>query len=208
LPKRPDWVSHGSMNEAASIANSTKGTWENVPGILDWLRAHRDLDGKKPDDEGCLLFKLLQKGKVIVQLSNNNGQRMELTTKVDAMSGMALDYFRLPSGMKEHNPSKIVAFRTDGDGDTDNFLNNFASFPYSDVVAIPFWRTLETSEAFGRDDGEKDCDVCYEPATMKCSACTVVWFCGKVCQKKDWKGHTSYSFGSSHKIMCKRFVKT
>ena len=36
---------------------------------------------------------------------------------------------------------------------------------------------------------EKVCFVCLQPSRLKCSRCDVVQYCGKECQKKDWKVH-------------------
>jgi TPR repeat protein len=40
------------------------------------------------------------------------------------------------------------------------------------------------------------CQVCEKPANLCCSRCKVVWYCGPVCQKTDWK--------TTHKPNCKR----
>jgi hypothetical protein len=72
LPGRPDYVSAGSMDEAASVVQSSKGSWERVAGILEWLGEQQYLGGKKPNGDGSILFQLrvLQKGKVLVNKRN------------------------------------------------------------------------------------------------------------------------------------------
>jgi len=44
----------------------------------------------------------------------------------------------------------------------------------------------------GTDDGntrDQKCAVCNQPSTQRCSACRMVPYCGKECQKKDWPSH-------------------
>jgi len=36
---------------------------------------------------------------------------------------------------------------------------------------------------------EKVCFVCLQPSRLKCSRCDAIQYCGKECQKKDWKIH-------------------
>jgi len=36
---------------------------------------------------------------------------------------------------------------------------------------------------------QKVCFVCLQPSRLKCSRCDAVHYCGKECQKKDWKVH-------------------
>mmetsp|Transcript_24742 Transcript_24742/g.46190 ORF Transcript_24742/g.46190 Transcript_24742/m.46190 type:complete len:453 (-) Transcript_24742:683-2041(-) len=206
LPQKPDTVSPGSMDEATSLVASVKTTWERIPGLMEWLREQREFDGKMPGDDGTVLFQLLKKGRVVVVLRSN--QRMVLTSNVALMPGRALPEFCLAPGMKNHNPSRIVAFREDNffSNRSSDFLQKFTSFPYSEVDAVPFWKILETSDSFGREDGTPFCHVCYEPATLKCSACKVNWYCSKECQKKDWNNNRGHSQG--HKVMCKKFIKT
>ena len=38
------------------------------------------------------------------------------------------------------------------------------------------------------------------PTMQKCSGCKVVWYCGPVCQKKDWKEGGE----NKHKLQCPR----
>jgi tetratricopeptide (TPR) repeat protein len=185
LPGRPDYVSAGSMNEAASVVHSSKGSWERVAGILEWLREQQYLGGKKPNGDGSILFKLLQKGKVLVNKRNPDAL-LELTTCVGTMPGTALPDFYLAPGMKEHNPAKIVAFNCKID------IN---------VVGVPFWKILHASSTFGNEDEkEHSCMVCYKSASLRCSVCMVTWYCSKACQKKDWK--------AKHKVMCPKMIKT
>lgn len=33
------------------------------------------------------------------------------------------------------------------------------------------------------------CPECKQPAELKCSACKLVWYCGKEHQKQHWKQH-------------------
>ena len=35
----------------------------------------------------------------------------------------------------------------------------------------------------------KVCILCLEPSKLKCSRCLTAQYCGKECQKKDWKVH-------------------
>jgi hypothetical protein len=60
LPGRPDYVSAGSMDEVASVVQSSKGSWERVAGILEWFREQQYLGGKKPNGDGSILFQLLR----------------------------------------------------------------------------------------------------------------------------------------------------
>jgi tetratricopeptide (TPR) repeat protein len=36
---------------------------------------------------------------------------------------------------------------------------------------------------------QKVCFVCLQPSKLKCSRCDAIQYCGKECQKKDWKVH-------------------
>ena len=36
---------------------------------------------------------------------------------------------------------------------------------------------------------KKVCFVCLQPSKLKCSRCDAIQYCGKECQKKDWKVH-------------------
>ena len=36
---------------------------------------------------------------------------------------------------------------------------------------------------------KKVCFVCLQPSRLKCSRCDAIQYCGKECQKKDWKVH-------------------
>jgi len=36
---------------------------------------------------------------------------------------------------------------------------------------------------------QKVCFVCLQPSRLKCSRCDAIQYCGKECQKKDWKVH-------------------
>ena len=40
-----------------------------------------------------------------------------------------------------------------------------------------------------REDLEILCPVCDEVAKNRCSRCTNIWYCGRECQRKDWKQH-------------------
>jgi hypothetical protein len=33
------------------------------------------------------------------------------------------------------------------------------------------------------------CAVCSGPASKRCSACGVPYYCGAACQRQDWKAH-------------------
>ena len=46
----------------------------------------------------------------------------------------------------------------------------------------------------------KYCGVMDVPTMQKCSGCKVVWYCGPVCQKKDWKEGGE----NKHKLQCPR----
>lgn len=199
LPGKPESISPGLLDEAASVVHSIKGAFERVAGILDWLRAQQYLDGKKPNDDGTILFELLQKGKILVKKKNPDAL-LEVTTSVGVLPGRGLPGFCLAPGMKQHNPAKIVAYKFRKDLQ-ESASSQFTSFPYNDVVSVAFWKVLHSSKAFGNGkDKNFTCNVCYEPASRLCSACKVTWYCSKSCQKKDWKGR--------HKMMCPKFVKT
>ncbi|WOH00595.1 hypothetical protein DCAR_0519963 [Daucus carota subsp. sativus] len=41
-----------------------------------------------------------------------------------------------------------------------------------------------------RTSGDSRCDWCFSSSNLKrCSSCQVVWYCGSICQKSDWKLH-------------------
>ena len=45
------------------------------------------------------------------------------------------------------------------------------------------------------------CSICYKQTNKKCKKCFTIYYCSKVCQKKDWK---------QHKKICKikEYIKT
>lgn len=202
LPERPSTMSPGGMHEAASYVNSAFASWNRVQGALDWLREQRFPEGcKKPNDDGTIFFNLLTKGKVVVSLQND--EPIEVTSRFSDMSGSSIESFKIPPGMKTHNPNKIVCFATGNEADT--FQNSgFMSFPYSSVSEVPFWAVLESCIKFGKDDDEKhSCHQCFEPADLVCSQCQVIWYCSADCQREDWKRGQP-----PHKMMCKNYIKT
>ena len=46
---------------------------------------------------------------------------------------------------------------------------------------------IKVREAHPRD--KEECEKCVQPATKKCSACGLVYYCTPSCQKLDWKFH-------------------
>ncbi|OEU13123.1 hypothetical protein FRACYDRAFT_242548 [Fragilariopsis cylindrus CCMP1102] len=202
LPRKPDSYSSGGMEEAVCLVNDNKSSWERTPGLLEWLRKQRYAGGKKPNDDGSILFQLLTKGNMIVEKRNN--AVWELTTKVDNIPGSATPDFYLAPGMKAHNRAKIVAF------DLKSGFGcrlKFESFPYDDVVAVPFWKILNTSKALAKIAKNTTCKQCYEPASLQCTRCKVTWYCSEACQKKHWKGKGG-QYAVSHKDTCPKLIKT
>ena len=126
----------GSKDEAVSFALRCKLFWDCIPGLLEWLRAQQRLCGNTPDDNGTILFHLLQKANIMVHLKNTD-QVMELTTQVDRMPGTAIPDFYLAPGMKQHNPAKIVAFNQQMAYNSEtSSTQRFVSFPYDDVASV------------------------------------------------------------------------
>jgi tetratricopeptide (TPR) repeat protein len=202
LPPRPDTVAHGSIREAIGYTNDSLETWKRTAGILGWLDKMRSRDGPRPNDDGSVLFELLQNGKVVVVVANERGvtKTMEVTTRFSDMNGQKLEQFKLPVGMKEHDPAKIVCFAT---GSESGFLGSqFTSFSYSKIQTVYFWSVLKSSEVYGKG-GDEFCSKCYKPASLRCSICRVVWYCSQDCQKKDWKGGKPLP----HKQACDNYTK-
>jgi len=204
VPERPRYVSPQSLNEAKSIVEMTTVMIQCIPGALEWLEEAMFRSGMKPDDDGSILFALLQKGRILVELMN--GKKVEVTSKVDDMPGTGLGNFCLAPGMKEHHPEKIVAYQYDRDDERDNFLSNFVTFRFDDVKSIPFWDVLHNAKEVNESEEKHSCHKCYEDANFKCSGCKIIWYCSRACQKVDWKGDRS-GYSSGHKVMCKKFVK-
>jgi tetratricopeptide (TPR) repeat protein len=205
LPPRPDTASPGGVDEALGYANASLDSWKRIAGSLNWLNELRSRDGPKPDDDGSILFDLLQKGKVVVIVTDQQGgtKTVEVTTLFSKMSGQKLASFKLPVGMKEHDPYNIVCFAS-GDESQGLLGDKFTSFSYSKVQQVYFWSVLKSSEAFGKE-GKKFCSVCYaEDAAFRCGKCQVVWYCSQKCQKDDWK---KSGRGLSHKQACENYIK-
>jgi tetratricopeptide (TPR) repeat protein len=204
LPEEPTHVPPGGLEEATSIVLECKPVWERTPGIIEWFRDQRQLGGEKPNDDGEILFQLLQKGNIMVHMKNTN-EFLELTSNVELMPGTATPEFGLAPGMKKHNPSKIVALNRAMAYSRDvSFREKFVAFPYDDVIGVHFWKILLTSKVL--DEAKKhSCRACYKPATMCCSDCKVVWYCSRDCQRKDWKGYSG--IGVPHKSLCPKLQK-
>jgi len=120
---------------------------QRLPGALEWMEDTIFRSGMKPDDDGSILFKLLQNGRILVEMKS--GKKIEVASDVRAMPGTGLGEFCLAPGMKDHNAEKIVGFNEDDDRRGVLFTTNFTSFSYDDVKSVPFWdvrRTLEKSE--------------------------------------------------------------
>ena len=203
VPERPRYVSPQSLNEAKSIVEMTTVMIQCIPGALEWLEEAMFRSGMKPDDDGSILFALLQKGRILVELSN--GKKIEVTSDVNDMPGRGLDQFCLAPGMKEHHPGKIVAYQFDKSSVSDNFLLNFVTFRFDKVKSIPFWNILHNAKEVNESDEKHHCRKCYEDASFRCSGCKITWYCSRACQKDDWKATSSYAPG--HKVMCKKFIK-
>jgi tetratricopeptide (TPR) repeat protein len=197
----PNYMSPGSMEEAVSYFNSAVGTWRRVPGLIDWLEELKSRDGPKPADDGTILFHLLTKGRllVVIRRRGESDEMCEVTTNVGTIPGTGLETFSLPPGMKEHNPLKIVCYDTGAQAGAMS-RGEFISFSYDDVKEVYFWSLFHLSKTFGKDLEGHHCSECYKAAELRCSKCAVVWYCSKECQRKSWK--------TSHKKMCKKFIKT
>jgi tetratricopeptide (TPR) repeat protein len=204
LPPNPDTVSHGGIKEALNYAKGSIDTWKRIAGSLNWLEKLRFRDGPRPDDDGSILFKLLQRGKVVAVVENERGEAKtrELTTKVSIMAGRGLEDFKLPVGMKEHDPAKIVCFATGNESSEMGFRTEFINLSYSKIQKVYFWSVLKSSEVYGAEGGEL-CSLCYEPASLRCSKCGVEMYCTKVCQKKDWKEGRPIP----HRQVCDNYIK-
>lgn len=203
----PQYVSHGSMDEAVSCVKRLFCPWKAIDGLSEWLQEMRSSGGSlKPQDDGTVLFHLLKKGKIPIvlqskQQAEDGSERnvIEVTSNVYCMTGGALPEFKLPPGMKTHDPTKIVCFNYTNRFDRSRH-EDFISFNYKDVIEVPFWRVLDEVEEWSTDNERKrDCAVCHKPASKSCSLCKVTWYCSRDCQKKDWKG--------GHKEKCNDFVK-
>ena len=145
IPEPSDCITAHSMEEAKNIVFMMAKTTQRLPGALEWLEEAMFRSRMKPDDDGLILLALLQKDWILVGMKN--GERIVVTSNVDAMPGRGLPNFRLAPGIKEHNPDKIVAFQYGKkDYDDDDFLNAFVSFPYDKVESIPFWKMLHAAK--------------------------------------------------------------
>lgn len=169
LLPRPDTVS-----QAVGYTHASLDTWKRTARGLNWLDKMRSRDGPSPDDGGSILFRLLQKGKIIVVVANERGggtKTIEVTTSSSDMNGQKLPNFKLPIGMKEHDPAKIVCFGTRNES-SGGLGNEFTWFCYSQVQKVYFWSLLKSSEIFGKEES-LFCSICYEPASLRCSNCEV-----------------------------------
>ncbi len=141
--EQPHYISAHGMDEAVSFVRHGKASWERTPGLLEWLREKQRLGGMKPDDDGSALFELLQKGRILVEKRNPEAT-MELTTDVGNMPGIGSDEFNLTPGVKHHNSNKIVACNLQA---RYQEKEKCVSFPYTDVVSVPFWKILSRGRA-------------------------------------------------------------
>jgi len=192
-----EYESQGSQDEALNYAHMCGKVWEHTAGILPWLgELHSSGGTPKPDDDGSILFALLSRGKVLVDIpiQKYNGQirTVEVTSNFFDMFGTRQRGWKLAPGMKEHDPSKIVCYC--------RMEESFVTFEYSSVQAVYFWRLLHASRYFKKMDAERQhhCGNCYKPATQKCSRCLVTFYCSAECQRNNWK---------VHKRQCPNFIK-
>jgi len=209
LPPQPDTVSPHTIDEASDYVHAAMDSWRRVPGVLDWLRDMQTKDGPKPSDDGSVLFELLQKGQIMVTVNSAGQQQrmetMEVTSRVENMSGRGLSDFHMPPGMKDHDPAKIVVYATGNEkGGLEH--SKFTSFSYERVEKVHFWSVLHSSQTLVEPEEEKEhtCSNCYEKATLKCSRCQITWYCSADCQRNDWKKGRP----TPHKVMCPKFIKT
>jgi len=194
IPEKPDTEQEAV---AVCLVQDSKSSWERTPGLLEWLRKQPYFGGKKPNDDGSILFQLLNIGNIVVETHN---EIMALTSNVDNIPGKGRSDFCLAPGMKVHNQAKIVAYQNNSTNDC-----RFVSFSYDVVVAMPYWKILYTSKTFEKI-AKSNCDQCHKPAVLQCSRCKVTWYCSEACQKKHWKGKGEYAI--PHKEMCRKFIKT
>ena len=214
FPESPTHVSPGTMSEAISYVNAAGDVWSRTDGCLDWLKGLRSRNGPKPDDDGAILFHLLEKGTVVVDLRkggflrspSSEEQLKEVTTCFHEMRGQAVPGFRLAEGMKTHDPTKDIVCYATGRQLYSSLegREGFDSFPYSSVTHVHFWHVLYSSTVYGETKREHYCLVCFKKASLRCSKCQVTYYCSSECQKKDWK---SSRFGQPHKQVCENFIK-
>lgn len=207
LPPRPSSVRPGSMSEAASYVHSALATWKRIPGALDWLAQLQVRGGEKPQDDGTILFKLLRKGALLIDVIDFTGRRqtkktMEVTLRLKKMSGTGLPDFVLPPGMKDHDPAKIVCYATENETQ-DGDMGYFETLSYEHVTKVHFWDLLRHHGKLV-NDRDHHCRNCFKVAQLCCTRCKYAWYCSPECQRKDWK-HGSLV---PHKIMCPKYIKT
>lgn len=209
IPKMPPSYSPGKRDEALKVVHRVGKAWRTTPGLAAWFRSQAKRGGNKPNDDGSILFEMLQEGSVLVVLNSDDRGivQLNLTTKVSMIPGRALPDFYLAPGMKSHDPQRIVAFdnrKAYGHGDV-SWSQKYVSFSYDEVQSMPFWKILHAHQKSLAEKQEEHCHLCYENARYCCAACKVTWYCSKKCQADDWKGRGSN--GMKHKIMCQKFQK-
>jgi tetratricopeptide (TPR) repeat protein len=196
LPPPPACMSVGGRDEAISVANGIKDTWDSVDGIDELLESAMNRGGRKPPSSKDM-FDLLTHRNVLVRIST--GLETIMTTNVRCMRGRGTEEFYVPTGTKDHvEGAPLVMFENTDDA-------KWHEITFDDIVDVPFWKLL--LERKQKKQKSVYCDNCLETCTgtLACGACGVTEYCSKACQKADWKGEGTNTF--AHRYRCKRLIK-
>lgn len=146
LPEMEDPHSYtfSARSEALWYAHSAKDVWRKLPGLLDWLHDTSERGGaSKPDDNGKILFELLHKGMVLVDVEilkrnledypQHVVESKKLTSNFDDMKGQALPGFSIPPAVNQFDPNSTISCFWDDDNKNNSYHPSefFTSFPYS-----------------------------------------------------------------------------
>jgi hypothetical protein len=172
LPKHAIMVAYDEKNREA---------WASCSGALEWLASMQDESGKPTEAE---LLRMLSQWRLILHCDptgSGKSSQMLCTQGKNDMEGSGTPEFKWPAevGRPYQAGAPITVLEISPRWEH----NGWRHLPYSCIEKVPFWRILLAEPLV--------CACCSTKvaALLVCSACRAIGYCGKDCQKEDWRRH-------------------